>query len=173
MDIVQAILHRYPNASPITDFHVRDDSDGRGAYLDVWNLPDPRPTDEDLQQWWNEVELPLAKQAKIAELRQALTNSIATFQSSALGTPHTYLADEKSMTLLAAEYSYVTSPAYDGQPTPWYTKEEGRVLHTGEQIQQLFIDGRAHVKTQYAHYDDLVAQAKSANNIDQINSISW
>jgi hypothetical protein len=114
-----------------------------------------------------------AKQAKLAQLRQALNNAIATFQSSALGTPHTYLADEKSMTMLAAEYAFVKSPDYDGQPTPWYTVEQGRVPHTGEQIAQVFIDGRAYVKAQYAHYDNLKAQVPQATTIDQINAINW
>jgi hypothetical protein len=121
----------------------------------------------------DDVKLANAKQAKIAELRLALTNAIATFQSSALGTPHTYLADEKSMTLLAAEYAYVKSPEYDGQPTPWYTVEQGRVPHTGAQIAQVFVDGRANVKAQYAHYDDLKAQVNAATTVDQVNAIKW
>lgn len=48
--LLDAIKHLYPDAKPIQHFMLRDDSDGRGIYLDEWNYSQPRPTGEQIQQ---------------------------------------------------------------------------------------------------------------------------
>ncbi|MGG1556230.1 XkdW family protein [Paenibacillus ferrarius] len=49
MNIALAIMHLFPQAVPLVDFVVQDDSNGNGPYLAVWNLPNDPPTDEELQ----------------------------------------------------------------------------------------------------------------------------
>jgi hypothetical protein len=56
LNIVQVLQDKFPNAINGIDYMVRDDSDGNGAYLDVWNLTDPKPTDEELQAAWDDLQ---------------------------------------------------------------------------------------------------------------------
>lgn len=61
MNISQVIVHLYPQAIPMKDFIVQDDSDGNGAYIAQWNLEADQPTQEQLQAAWEAIlELPLA-----------------------------------------------------------------------------------------------------------------
>lgn len=70
MNIPQIIKHLYPNASPIIDFIVQDDSDGNGPYIASWNLPDPQPTETELQAAWEALQsLPPAPEPLTAEQR--------------------------------------------------------------------------------------------------------
>lgn len=92
--------------------------------------------------------LQIAKDNKKAELQSASDKAVETFKSSALGTVHTYLADEKSMNYLNAEYSFVKSSDYDNGSIDWYTVEAGFVTHSGTQISQVFLDGRTYIKEQ-------------------------
>ena len=119
--------------------------------------------------------------AKINQLRQSLESDVGTFQSSALGTPHTYLNDDSSRTLLASEYAFVRSSDYDNSDVQWYTKEEGRVTHSGSQIVQVFLDGRKWTSDRYSHYDDLYKQVQAVTLDNQtleqaqtqIDAIVW
>lgn len=52
MNIALAIMHLFPNANPLIDFIVQDDSDGNGPYLAQWNLEDPQPTEDEIQEAW-------------------------------------------------------------------------------------------------------------------------
>ncbi|GGG06710.1 hypothetical protein GCM10010912_59210 [Paenibacillus albidus] len=52
MNIASAILHLFPGKSPLKDFEIRDDSDGKGPYIAEWNLEEPQPTEEELQAAW-------------------------------------------------------------------------------------------------------------------------
>jgi len=47
MNKALAIQHLFPNAKNGTDFEVHDD--GEGQYIKFWNLPDPQPTDAELE----------------------------------------------------------------------------------------------------------------------------
>lgn len=61
MNIALSIMHLYPNAEPRIDFEVRDDSDGEGQYIAVWNLTEPQPTETELLAAWDELQaLPAA-----------------------------------------------------------------------------------------------------------------
>ncbi|MDP4268436.1 MAG: hypothetical protein Q8880_13515, partial [Bacteroidota bacterium] len=54
------------------------------------------------------ITLDSVKQTKINEL-SAINNSNITFTSNALGTVHTYLADDSAMGKFNAEYAFVNS----------------------------------------------------------------
>jgi ATP-dependent Clp protease ATP-binding subunit ClpA len=56
MNIAQTIVYLYPEAKPFIDFVIQDDSDGSGPYIAAWNLPDPQPTEADLQAAWDELQ---------------------------------------------------------------------------------------------------------------------
>jgi hypothetical protein len=52
MNKALAIMQLYPNANPLVDFVVQDDSDGNGPIIAQWNSSEPQPTDEELQAAW-------------------------------------------------------------------------------------------------------------------------
>ncbi|MEC1627592.1 XkdW family protein [Bacillus mojavensis] len=52
MILYDAIMYKYPNATPRKDFELRND--GNGSYIEKWNLRAPLPTQEELQAWWEE-----------------------------------------------------------------------------------------------------------------------
>ncbi len=39
-----SIRYLYPGAVEGRDYEIRDDSDGKGPYIEKWNLPAPKPT---------------------------------------------------------------------------------------------------------------------------------
>jgi hypothetical protein len=76
MNIPQVIMHLYPEAIPMKDFIVQDDSDGNGVYIAVWNIEDDIPTEEEMVDAWNEIqalpipEPPETDAEKIARLEE-------------------------------------------------------------------------------------------------------
>lgn len=54
MHISDILRFKYPLANYLTDIILRDDGDG--VYISYWGLPDPCPTDSDLQQWQAEMD---------------------------------------------------------------------------------------------------------------------
>lgn len=82
MNIAQAIMHLFPQANPMQDFIVQDDSDGQGAYIAQWTLEAEQPTLEQLQTAWEKfqaipVPAPAETEAeKIVRLESALAASI-------------------------------------------------------------------------------------------------
>ncbi|ULO09680.1 hypothetical protein H1230_13420 [Paenibacillus sp. 19GGS1-52] len=52
MNIAQVIMHLYPTANQMIDFMVQDNSDGNGPFIAFWNLPEPQPTETELQAAW-------------------------------------------------------------------------------------------------------------------------
>jgi hypothetical protein len=113
------------------------------------------------------------KNQKITELTNAEQQASSTFQSSALGSVHTYLSDEKAMAKFNADYAYVNSAEYDGQPILWFTLEEGGVKHTKEQFNQVWTDGRNFIAANFAKWDSLVKQVKACTTVDEVNAIKW
>lgn len=120
------------------------------------------------------------KQEKINVLT-TINNSNITFTSSALGTVHTYLADDSAMAKFNAEYTYINSSSYDNSPILWYTLEEGGVNHTKDQFNQVWLEGRNFVANNFAKWDELVKKVKAITTdnqtldqaIVQVKSIVW
>jgi hypothetical protein len=77
MEIWKALKFLYPNAQPLVDYVIRDDSDGRGPYIDplAWHLPDPIPGLAQLQTASDAFDAAQAqRQADAAALRQKVLN---------------------------------------------------------------------------------------------------
>lgn len=118
--------------------------------------------------------LVVAKSQKLQELQEASDRATETFKSSALGSSHTYLADEKSMTYLNAQYSFVNGTHYDNSLSKWYTVESGFVDHTADQITQVFLDGRAYINEQKTvKLASLLVQVQTASTVGEVNAIVW
>lgn len=54
MNIALTLMYMYPGTDPLKDFIVQDD--GAGQYIKEWNLPDPQPTQKELEAKWPEAE---------------------------------------------------------------------------------------------------------------------
>lgn len=54
MILAAVMRHLFPDANPLADYTLRDDSDGRGPYIDpkTWRLMDDMPTREELAEAW-------------------------------------------------------------------------------------------------------------------------
>lgn len=117
--------------------------------------------------------LDIEKQSKITEITQLYQKSTQTFSSSALGSPHTYLADDTSMGKFNAEYTFINGNAYDGSSINWYTVEQGGVIHTKEQFNQVWTDGRTYLSNQFNKWDSLVKQINTCADVNSVQVISW
>lgn len=113
------------------------------------------------------------KQDKIAELAECERNASATFTSTALGSSHTYLSDEMAMSKFNAEFTFVNSALYDNSPINWFTLEEGGVIHTKDQFNQVWLDGRNQISTNFNKWDRLVKQVKQCTSIPDVLAIAW
>lgn len=60
MQLFHAIKHLHPEADPLRDFTLQDDSDGNGPYIAVWNLTAAQPTPSELGAAWAEISASLA-----------------------------------------------------------------------------------------------------------------
>lgn len=56
MQIPIILQYKFPGGESPTDWEVHDDSNGKGPYIKVWNLPDPQPTEAELQAVWDSPE---------------------------------------------------------------------------------------------------------------------
>lgn len=50
MKIHNALKHLFPDAKPLEDYLLQNDSDGNGVYIAEWNLGVPQPTQDELQK---------------------------------------------------------------------------------------------------------------------------
>ncbi|WP_282198459.1 fibronectin type III domain-containing protein [Collibacillus ludicampi] len=160
--------------------HAIDNGDGTYiVHLEDTAVPRPSWKDVTQDQWDQATKgisdpLTLAIKQKQAELQFDSDQACATFVSSAIGSPHTYLADEKSLAYLQGEYTFVTGPHYDGSPVNYYTVESGFVNHTANQIVQVFLDGRAWINQQKGiKLATKLKQLNACTTVDQVNSIVW
>lgn len=55
LDIVKTVKYLYPQID-FNDFEVWDDGNGEGAYIKVWNLNSPLPTQQELEDAWEVVK---------------------------------------------------------------------------------------------------------------------
>lgn len=117
--------------------------------------------------------LDLAKALKIDELKTAQATAIATFTSSALGSPHTYLAGDRDMAYLNGEYTYIKSDDYKGESPLWYTIEAGNVAHTKAQFVQVYLDGRNNVQTNSYRRAIKEGQVGACTTADLVGTIAW
>lgn len=71
MILAHALQQFLPNANPRTDYILQDD--GEGVYIKEWNLPDPQPTEAELEAAWDAwvADQPL-RDAQILILQQAV-----------------------------------------------------------------------------------------------------
>lgn len=114
-----------------------------------------------------------AQMQQINHITAQYQTSIQFIQSSALGTVHTYLADDTSMAKFNAEYTYANGSSYDGGTINWYTVENGGTSHTKTQFNQVWMDGRNYLSNQFNKWDSLVKQINACKDVASVQAITW
>lgn len=65
MNIAEILLLKFPNSNFRRDIIIQDD--GHGPYIKEWNLPDPKPTQANLDQWAIDLDLPYRQQQAVMQ----------------------------------------------------------------------------------------------------------
>lgn len=130
----------------------------------------------DGQQWLEgrqfEEILAEAKTTKGEVLKEKANETIlAGFKSSALGTEHSYSFDFEAQINLLGIKGMLSDPSFQGMS--WSTWEQGDVLHTKEQLQQLWDDGMGHKMFHQQRYWDLKRQVEAATTREDVTQINW
>jgi hypothetical protein len=130
------------------------------AWLAKGNTPEPAFTLDEL------------KARKLVQLNQACENAIASgFSSSALGSPYTYESQypQDRENLIGAKLAGVDMDftCIDSQGV------KAQRPHTAAQIAEVFQDGVAYVQTNRAKYYQLADAVNSAENEDELATITW
>lgn len=96
MNLAHALRQLFPDASPITDYEIRDD--GGGPYIAAWHLAEPQPTPAELQAASDAYD---AAQAQADAAAAALRSQVVTVAQSAVGVVITSLTAAQVRALLA------------------------------------------------------------------------
>ncbi|MDQ0976619.1 hypothetical protein QFZ31_006671 [Neobacillus niacini] len=165
MNIAQAIMTLYTDAIPMENFVVRDDSDGRGQYIDEWHLPYPQPTTIELEQSW----FKFLKDAKLSELKVECEKAILNGFTSPNG--NSYQFDYKDQDNLTQQMLFLIS---DPSITTiqWKTKE-GVKSHTRDEFLAVCKDADGFKRTQFGKFWALENKVTLALSEEEINAITW
>lgn len=156
----------YPNAIPVVDFLIRDDSNGNGEYIDMWELPYPQPTDEELLNGW----IKHLKKAKLAELNEACQSAI--YGGFTGGNGHQYQFEEKDQGNIGQQLTLLLLDDTISS-IQWKTKDAGIVVHTRNEFIALANDANNHKRGNMGKYWTLEAQVNASTTESEINSIVW
>jgi hypothetical protein len=178
MEIPKSILYLYPDADPLVDFIVKDDNDGKGAYIAEWNLIPPMPTDMELQAAWDTIQpteselFDLYKQDKIHLLDQQCNQAVlGTFISSAMGSEHIYVFDiEAQINLAGAKQAFQDALITE---IDWNTRDAGVLIHSQAQFNQLWLDGFLHKISTIGRFRTLLPLVEAATTKSEVDAVVW
>jgi hypothetical protein len=168
VNIGQAIAYQYPNASPDKDYTVT--WDGTQFALTAWNLPDPQPTMDNINQWY----LAAVKQQTIATLRNGYAQTmLGGFQCTISNTQYTFgwQPDDKTnleLTQSAVDKGFLTFPIL-------YADIHGNPVTLSSQSDLTAIEQEAtkFFNTQHQQLLNLVAQVNAATTVSAVEAITW
>lgn len=169
MNIGCAIAWKYPNADPTRDYSVvADPNNPDQQSIEFWNLPDPQPTPDELQQWW----IGYLKDAKIAELDEKYNETaLGGFTSTINGTTYRFNSDEEAARyFLGAAIMFLSNQITTVQ---WQTADGIDLNLDKDTFLHVFADGFSFVQQNIQKYRSLKQQAEAASTEDQINAITW
>jgi hypothetical protein len=163
-----AIAYQYPAASPVTDYTVT--WDGTQFALTSWNLPDPLPTSDEIEQWY----LSALKQQALAQLKAGFNQTIAQgFQCTINGTTYTFgwqMIDQ----LHLQEVQYAIDKGIESFPIE-YADIHGNIVIIPDQATLTALEQKAHsfAWAQVKQFRQLNRQVQSATTPSQVEGITW
>jgi hypothetical protein len=119
--------------------------------------------------------LEIAKAVKNAELESAYNQTTSFIQSSALGTPHTYVirnGNDDYSAFFNSQFQFILSTYYDGSPFMWFTLENGDVSHTKDQFAQVYTEIHNHTQTARTQKKDYQTQIAGCLSVTALNNIT-
>ena len=165
MNIEQAILFKYPTAIPNTDFVITIDE--QGEYISEWNLSEPQPTTEELNEWYFQYK----KEEKSIILKQESTLEIYGGFTSAT-TGHSYGFSEYDQNNFTQQMVLLLS-----DPTitevEWKTVDAGVVVHTKEQFLGVISDANSHKRDILSRLWTKESQLEKTTIVEEVNAIVW
>lgn len=166
MEMASAIQYLYPKATNLVDFIIMDNSDGQGQHIAVWNLPDPKPTEQQLQDAW----LGYNKQTKLAQLSNACQNAIYGGFKGTDGHTYQFASQDQlnitqQMLLLVSDSTITT--------VQWKTEDAGIIPLTRAQFLAMCNDANNFKRQNMGKYWQLAAQVNACTTVDEINNIGW
>jgi hypothetical protein len=167
-NIGMAIAYQYPTASPVTDYTVT--WDGTQFALTSWNLPDPQPTVDDINQWY----LAALKKQAFAQLKSGFEQTIAQgFQCAISGTTYTFgwqLTDQMHL----QQVQYAIDKGLDTFPID-YADIDGNIVSIPDQATLTALEQKANdfAWAQVKQLRQLNSQVQSATTPSQVEGITW
>jgi hypothetical protein len=111
MNLGRALAYLYPDAEPGRDYTVRA-VEGSAPYIAEWNLPDPQPTEAELEA----AGLEVAKVQKVGQMHEAAISELSPLFTDAHGK-------DELMFVLAAHVKQICE-ALGIQPDPRLSQVE-------------------------------------------------
>lgn len=170
MEKAVAIQYIYPNAVQFVDFTVQNDGDSRGEYIAMWNLPDPMPTDDDL----NNAYFGYQKDSKVEELKvQCQATIYAGFSANTTG--HFYTMDDQDQANMTQKMLLIVHDT--GNTITSFnvkTKDAGVVMHTRGDFLNVCLEAGNFKESNMERCWGLVNQVMySANVASDLDNINW
>lgn len=113
------------------------------------------------------------KSDKLSELLAAKQAAFTTFNSSALGTPHTYPADEEAQKNFQMYTNLMAVAGSSLTTIDFYTDEAGMTSHTISQFVQVLLDFKTFEVNLAKKYEGYATQVGTANDIPAVQAIKW
>jgi hypothetical protein len=165
LSLAQKIMHIYPDAIPMVNFIVRNDGDGRGEYLEYWDLPSPPPTQEELDN----AVLGVLKKEKKDELNDKCQTEILSGFVASNG--HFYWFDFKDQDNLTQQMVFLVHDPTINEVS-WKTGE-GIISHTRDEFLRVCSDANAFKRNRFVKYWTLCAQLEACTTEEEVNAIQW
>lgn len=161
----------FPTATD-NDFLVVVDGVGNWSITE-WKLPEQKPSNTDVENYWNTNMMDYYKPLKKSELDNQCDLAImGGFTSSVLGEPHQY----QSMVIDEIWFnSTINRFSVDPNFTTvnYKTIDAGYLPHTKEQFFRVFIDGHNYGDSQISKLNGLKAQVEAATTKEELDAIEW
>jgi hypothetical protein len=165
MNIELAVMHKYPHATPNSNFFVRKNKEK--AYIYEWNLTEKKPSEEDLMNWWIDYK----KQESLRALKNSVNQSI-TSSFTSIKTGHSYDFEEHDQSNMTQQMLlFVNNPTLN--EVDWKTNDAGIVKHTREEFFAVVDDANNHKRSNLAKFWAKEFALKNATTVEEIEAITW
>lgn len=166
------LLARYPELS-YDDVVLRDD--GEGIYIDVWNSDTPKPTLENIKQWFEDDNFLLTKTNKYKELDNACESTIlGRFKVTIDGLEYEFSNDEKAQSRFnGTGYLFSEGMIMQVEWTTYLQGERTSISLTKEKFDIVALAALNHTNSNIEKFREKINQLNLAQTIEEVNAITW
>jgi hypothetical protein len=161
----EVLNHMYPTADTTKDFIVADF--GEGVHIAAWNLPDPIPTVQEIQDKW----IQILKESKVKELNAMCNQDISKGFVSA-STGYQFEFETLDQTNMDQEHGRLMRRT-EIQEVKWNTVGAGEVILTREQFFTVCDEAAMMKWNKVSRYRTLKEQVNLCTTEEEIIAITW